>query len=164
MQGQNEHFCKELFYCQLSSAQINAHGRALPGPGLYGDAVPQVVADALAQVQPDAAGLPVGASGEAGVALLEHARQVLRGDTDSCVFDTGAYASSGTFFSGNASLVATKKLKEKIIAEAALQMEEDPADLDVRAPGEVFSKKTGKSITYGELSHTAISGTPLLLA
>ena len=80
------------------------------------------------------------------------------GDTDSCVFDTGAYASSGTFFSGNASLVATKKLKKKIIAEAALQMEEDAADLDVRAPGEVYSKKTGKSITYGELSHTAISG------
>ena len=47
----------------------------------------QVVADALTQVQPDAAGLPVGASGEAGVALLEHARQVLRGDTDSCVPD-----------------------------------------------------------------------------
>ena len=81
------------------------------------------------------------------------------GDTDSCVFDTGAYASSGTFFSGNASLAATKKLKGKIIAEAALQMEEDPADLDVRTPGEVYSKKTGKSITYGELSHTAISGT-----
>ena len=84
---------------------------------------------------------------------------VISGDTDSCVFDTGAYASSGTFFSGNASLVAAKKLKEKILQEAALQMEEDPADLDVRAPGEVYSKKTGKSRTYGELSHTAISGT-----
>ncbi len=84
---------------------------------------------------------------------------VVSGDTDSCVFDTGAYASSGTFFSGNASLVAVKKLKEKILAEAALQMGEEAADLDVRAPGEVYSKKTGKSLTYGELSHTAISGT-----
>ena len=84
---------------------------------------------------------------------------VVSGDTDSCVFDTGAYASSGTFFSGNASLVAVKKLKEKILAEAALQMEEEVSDLDVRAPGEVYSKKTGKSLTYGELSHTAISGT-----
>ncbi len=83
---------------------------------------------------------------------------VVSGDTDSCAFDTGAYASSGTFFSGNASLVATKKLKEKILAEAALQMEEDVNDLDVRAPGEVWSKKTGKSLSYGELSHTAISG------
>ena len=84
---------------------------------------------------------------------------VISGDTDSCVFDTGAYASSGTFFSGNASLVATKKLKEKILQEAALQMEENVEDLDVRAPGEVYSKKTGKSLTYYELSHTAISGT-----
>ena len=84
---------------------------------------------------------------------------VVSGDTDSCVFDTGAYASSGTFFSGNASLMAVRKLKEKILQEAALQMDEDPADLDVRAPGEVWSKKTGKSLTYGELSHTAISGT-----
>ncbi len=84
---------------------------------------------------------------------------VISGDTDSCVFDTGAYASSGTFFSGNASLVATKNLKKKILAEAALQMDENEADLDVRAPGEVYSKKTGKSLTYGELSHTAISGT-----
>lgn len=49
---------------------------------------------------------------------------VVSGDTDSCVFDTGAYASSGTFFSGNASLLAAKKLKEKILAEAALQMNE----------------------------------------
>ena len=84
---------------------------------------------------------------------------VVSGDTDSCAFDTGAYASSGTFFSGNASLVAVQKLKELILQEAALQMEEEKDDLDVRAPGEVYSKKTGKAISYGDLSNTAISGT-----
>lgn len=84
---------------------------------------------------------------------------IVSGDTDSSVFDTGAYASSGTFFSGNASLVATNKLKEKILAEAALQLEESVDDLDVRAPGEVYSKKSGKSISYYELTHTATSGT-----
>ncbi len=84
---------------------------------------------------------------------------VVSGDTDSCAFDTGAYASSGTFFSGNASLAATNKLKEKILKEAALQLNEDESDLDVRAPGEVYSKKTGASITYGDLTHTACSGT-----
>ena len=83
---------------------------------------------------------------------------VVSGDTDSCAFDTGSYASSGTFFSGNASLVATNNLKEKILAEAALQLEENKEDLDVRAPGEVYSKKTGKSISYYELTHTATSG------
>lgn len=83
---------------------------------------------------------------------------VVSGDTDSCVFDTGAYASSGTFFSGNASLLAAKKLKEKILAEAALQMNEKVEDLNVRAPGEVYSKTSGKALTYGELSHAAIAG------
>ncbi len=83
---------------------------------------------------------------------------VVSGDTDSCAFDTGAYASSGTFFSGNASLVATNKLKELILKEAALQLEENVEDLDVRAPGEVYSKKTGVSISYYELTHTATSG------
>ena len=84
---------------------------------------------------------------------------VVSGDTDSCAFDTGSYASSGTFFSGNAALVATNNLKDKILAEAALQLEENVEDLDVRAPGEVYSKKTGASISYYELTHTATSGT-----
>ena len=80
------------------------------------------------------------------------------GDTDSCAFDTGAYASSGTFFSGNASVVATRKLKDMILKEAAYQMEEDEKDLELRAPGEVCSKKTGKVLPYSVLSHTACSG------
>ena len=83
---------------------------------------------------------------------------VVSGDTDSCAFDTGSYASSGTFFSGNASLVASRKLKELILKEAALQLEEKVEDLDVRAPGEVYSKATGASISYYELTHTATSG------
>ena len=83
---------------------------------------------------------------------------VVSGDTDSCAFDTGSYASSGTFFSGNATLVATNNLKKKILAEAALQLEEKEEDLDVRAPGEVYSKKSGKSISYYALTHTATSG------
>ena len=83
---------------------------------------------------------------------------VVSGDTDSCAFDTGAYASSGTFFSGNASLVATRKLKDLIIKEAALQLEEKEEDLDVRAPGEVYSKATGAVLSYYELVHTATSG------
>lgn len=84
---------------------------------------------------------------------------VVSGDTDACAFDTGSYASSGTFFSGNAALVATNNLKDKILAEAALQLEEKVEDLDVRAPGEVFSKTSGKAISYYELTHTATSGT-----
>ena len=83
---------------------------------------------------------------------------VVSGDTDSCAFDTGSYASSGTFFSGNASLAATRKLKNMIIREAAFQMQEDEADLEVRYPGEIYSQKTGKTLSYYDLSHTACGG------
>ena len=83
---------------------------------------------------------------------------VISGDTDSCAFDTGAYASSGTFFSGNASLVAVNKLKDMILKEAAYQLNEKEEDLTIQAPGEVKSNKTGKTLSYYELSHTACSG------
>jgi len=83
---------------------------------------------------------------------------VLSGDTDAAAFDTGSYASSGTFFSGNAALVASQKLKEMILAEAALQMEEDAGDLEICEPGAVRSRKSGKILSYYELSHTACSG------
>lgn len=84
---------------------------------------------------------------------------VTSGDTDSCVFDTGAYASSGTFFSGNASLLAAKSLKEAVLKEAAYQMGESVEDLITREPGEVYSTKTDKSLSYGKLSHDTLSGT-----
>ena len=83
---------------------------------------------------------------------------VISGDTDSCAFDTGAYASSGTFFSGNASLVAVNKLKDMILAEAAYQLNEPKEDLTIQAPGVIKSTKTGKTLSYYELSHTACSG------
>lgn len=84
---------------------------------------------------------------------------VVSGDTDGAAFDTGAYASSGTFFSGNASLEAAKGLKKLILDEAAYQMGEKVADLEIKFPGEIISKKTGKKLSYYELSHTACSGT-----
>jgi putative selenate reductase molybdopterin-binding subunit len=84
---------------------------------------------------------------------------VISGDTDSCTFDTGAYASSGTFFSGNASFYAAEDLKKNLLSEAAKQMGEHAEDLICRAPGEVYSTKTKKSLSYGKLSHDALTGT-----
>ncbi len=82
---------------------------------------------------------------------------VVSGDTDSCLFDTGAYASSGTYFSGNASLNAAKDLKKKILHEAALQMGKDEDKLDIIYPGAVVADD-GTTLSYGTLSHTATSG------
>ena len=81
------------------------------------------------------------------------------GDTDSCVFDTGAYASSGTYYSGGATLRACEDLREKMLTEAALQMEENKEDLELKEPGEIVSRKTGKVLSYYDLCHTATSGT-----
>lgn len=83
---------------------------------------------------------------------------VVSGDTDSCLFDTGAYASSGTYFSANASLNAAKDLKKKMLQEAALQLNEEEEDLELRSPGLIYSKKTKRVLSYYELSHTATSG------
>ncbi|MBO4388393.1 MAG: molybdopterin-dependent oxidoreductase Mo/Fe-S-binding subunit [Spirochaetales bacterium] len=83
---------------------------------------------------------------------------VISGDTDASGFDTGAYASSGTFYSGNASLLAAENLKKKIIAEAALQMDENPDNLSLEYPGRVVST-SGKSLSFFEINHTATGGT-----
>lgn len=82
---------------------------------------------------------------------------VVSGDTDSCPFDTGAYASSGTYFSGNASLLAVKDLKEKVLVEASLQLGEPKEELELVWPGKIVSK-SGKEITYSKLSHDALQG------
>ena len=84
---------------------------------------------------------------------------VTSGDTDCCTFDTGAYASSGTYFSGGASYKAAQDLKNNLLDEAAYQMQESVEDLVLRAPGEVYSTKTGKTLSYAKLSHDALTGT-----
>jgi putative selenate reductase molybdopterin-binding subunit len=84
---------------------------------------------------------------------------VTSGDTDSCPFDTGAYASSGTYFSGNATYYAVEDLKRNILDEAAHQLGEKVEDLALRSPGEVYSTKTGASISYATLGHAALDGT-----
>ena len=83
---------------------------------------------------------------------------VVSGDTDSCMFDTGAYASSGTYFSGNASLKAAEDLKTKMLHEAALQMGEKEEDLVLEYPGKVKSLRSGKELSYFQLSHDATAG------
>ena len=83
---------------------------------------------------------------------------IVSGDTDSCPFDTGAYASSGTYFSGNATYYAIEDLKRNILDEAAYQLEEKIEDLTLRAPGEVYSTKSGATLSYAVLGHTALGG------
>jgi putative selenate reductase molybdopterin-binding subunit len=78
---------------------------------------------------------------------------ILSGDTDNTPFDTGAYASSGTYFSGSAALLAAQDMKAKILATASKIMNEPLEDLKIQYPGKVVGKKA--ELTYAKLAwHT----------
>ncbi len=78
---------------------------------------------------------------------------ILSGDTDNTPFDTGAYASSGTYFSGSAALLAAQDIKAKILEAASTIMDEPLENLKIQYPGKVVGKKD--ELTYTELAwHT----------
>ncbi|MBL8968619.1 MAG: molybdopterin-dependent oxidoreductase Mo/Fe-S-binding subunit [Spirochaetaceae bacterium] len=81
---------------------------------------------------------------------------VISGDTDTTPFDKGAYASSGTYFSGNAALKAAEDLRAKILATAAAVLGEKPGDLRVERGGKVVGKNG--SISFAKLAHMATQG------
>ncbi len=82
---------------------------------------------------------------------------IISGDTDATPFDTGAYASSGTFFSGNAALAAAKIMKEKILTVAAEMLKEGKKDLQIVYPGIVKGNKG--SISYQKIETFSEKGT-----
>ncbi|MCK5683457.1 molybdopterin-dependent oxidoreductase, partial [bacterium] len=82
---------------------------------------------------------------------------VISGDTDNTPFDTGAYASSGTYFSGNAAKKAAEDLKFKIRKKASEMLNEDISDLEFLYPSQVKGKT--KTISFHDIAHTAESGT-----
>ncbi|UJF17692.1 molybdopterin-dependent oxidoreductase Mo/Fe-S-binding subunit [Vibrio sp. SS-MA-C1-2] len=82
---------------------------------------------------------------------------VISGDTDHCPFDKGAYASSGTCFSGNAAMKAVEAMRERILICAADVLEQPVSDLTIEYPATVVGKE-GKSITFTEIAHKAEGG------
>ncbi len=82
---------------------------------------------------------------------------ILSGDTDNTPFDTGAYASSGTYFSGSASMLAAQDLRKKILEAASHILGEPAEDLEACYPGAVRGKKGACS--YLDIARAAQSGT-----
>ena len=82
---------------------------------------------------------------------------ILSGDTDSTPFDTGAYASSGTFFSGSASKLAAEDLRTRILNAASRSLGEDVESLTVAYPGKVVSEG-GKEISYWQIAQDTQAG------
>ena len=79
------------------------------------------------------------------------------GDTDHAPFDKGAYASSGTCFSGNAAKRAAEAMREKILKCGAEMLEEPVEDVEIVAPG--FVKGKNGQVSYFDIAHKAESGT-----
>lgn len=75
---------------------------------------------------------------------------VYSSDTDFTPFDTGAYASSTTYVSGNAVKAAAEKVRLQILQGASEILEEPLADLEL-THAEVRSMETGKAISYPEI-------------
>ncbi len=79
---------------------------------------------------------------------------VYSSDTDFTPFDTGAYASSTTYVSGNAVLRAAQEVRRQILEVAASALGERPETLEL-AGGAVESRRTGKRLTLAEIGHRA---------
>jgi len=78
-------------------------------------------------------------------------------DTDVSPFDVGAYASSGTYFSGGAVFRAATIMKTQILDAAAELLGEPAADLVLEYPATVRGKKG--SMGFAELANRTQSGT-----
>jgi len=82
---------------------------------------------------------------------------IIAADTDITPFDVGAYASSGTYFSGGAAHNATKDLREKILNIASEILGDKKEDLKLVYPGKVEGKS--KTISFKEIAHYSETGT-----
>jgi len=82
---------------------------------------------------------------------------ILAGDTDVTPFDVGAYASSGTYFSGGAAQNAALNMRRRILEVASVLTGEKVEDLHLVYPGRVQGLE--KSVTYQEIAHFAETGT-----
>jgi putative selenate reductase molybdopterin-binding subunit len=82
---------------------------------------------------------------------------LLVADTDVTPYDDGAYASSGTFFTGNAALNAARNMRDELIKAAAGMLGEPVHDLELAHPSMVRGR-TG-SVTYQDIYRHTVSGT-----
>ena len=82
---------------------------------------------------------------------------VTSADTDTTPFDKGSYASSGTFFTGNAAYKAAVKMRRLMVEAAAGMLGEPPSGLKIGYPGVVSGKK--RELTYREIAIATQSGT-----
>jgi putative selenate reductase molybdopterin-binding subunit len=82
---------------------------------------------------------------------------LIAADTDVTPFDTGAYASSGTYFSGGAALNAAKKMKRMILETASEMLSEPEENITLVYPSKIQGKSG--SLTFRDIAQYTQSGT-----
>ncbi len=75
-------------------------------------------------------------------------------DTDSSPYDSGSYASSTTYITGQAVVKAATELEQRICQVAAGMLECDPEDVDFDGR-KATDVKTGKAVTSEEIGYKA---------
>lgn len=81
---------------------------------------------------------------------------IISADTDITPFDVGAYASSGTYFSGGAARNAALAMKERLLDVAASMTGEAKDALRLEYPAKVVGRS--KTLTFKEVAHFAETG------
>lgn len=95
------------------------------------------------------------------IGVSEDRIRVFSSDTDLTPFDTGAYASSTTYVTGNAVINAGKLAREELFKQAARLLETDVESLEFdgdkftdKKSGEVLDlEHMGTKLTYGKFQH-----------
>ena len=76
-------------------------------------------------------------------------------DTDVSPYDPGAYASSGTYVTGNAVILAAKKMREEVMKMASFLMKTPVEELEYM--GEYVQDKNGNQLSLKEIGIRSVS-------
>lgn len=85
-------------------------------------------------------------------------------DTDSSPYDTGSYASSTTYVTGQAVVKACDELRERIVEFASRLMDCSPDELNFTGAGVEKAGEPDKKITLSELAYQSMCGHEAVLS
>ena len=80
---------------------------------------------------------------------------VIHSDTNICPWDVGAHASRTTFIAGNSALGAAKKIRERILELASIQLDTPPDKLDLHNRMIISKEDPRKCLDIGKLLRKA---------
>ena len=87
--------------------------------------------------------------------------RVVHGDTAKVPYGNGSNASRSTVMAGSAAVGASRKVKDKLLRLASVNLEIDAADLDLRGGRVVAKGAPERSLTFTDLYRLALPGPAL---